>query len=165
MGFFMGLVLGLACGLGLIVAFVHVENARSKMRRDLVRLLSLLLLLVFWLFFLWWIHLLKISFWWIKVPLFPPEHKDCTFRVEVGWMHDCMLVLFIFFMNNLFIDCWKLEFFIFCFWIGKNYHIGSPKMRRGWRIYDLPCIDINWWCKLGFQFFYKVNALLGVRIN
>ncbi|ONK78935.1 uncharacterized protein A4U43_C01F1160 [Asparagus officinalis] len=35
MGFFMGLFLGVACGLGLMMAFIRKENARSKQRRYL----------------------------------------------------------------------------------------------------------------------------------
>ncbi|XP_022883324.1 synaptotagmin-5-like [Olea europaea var. sylvestris] len=35
MGFFVGLVIGVVFGLGLIVAFVRSENARSKQRSDL----------------------------------------------------------------------------------------------------------------------------------
>lgn len=37
MSFFLGLVLGVAFGVGLVIAFVHSENSRSKQRTELVR--------------------------------------------------------------------------------------------------------------------------------
>lgn len=37
MSFFLGLVLGIACGVGLVIAFVRSENSRSKLRCELVR--------------------------------------------------------------------------------------------------------------------------------
>lgn len=40
MGFWVGLVLGVAAGLALIVGFVRCENSRAARRRQLVRTVS-----------------------------------------------------------------------------------------------------------------------------
>lgn len=44
MGFFVGLFLGVVIGVGLVMAFAHSENARSKRRGELVRVLFLCLI-------------------------------------------------------------------------------------------------------------------------
>ncbi|RWV87791.1 hypothetical protein GW17_00050184, partial [Ensete ventricosum] len=40
MSFFLGIVLGIAFGLGLVIAFARSETSRSKRRRDLLKWLN-----------------------------------------------------------------------------------------------------------------------------
>ncbi|XXG52103.1 hypothetical protein AAC387_Pa03g0504 [Persea americana] len=42
MSFFLGLVLGIACGVGLVIAFVRSENSRSKLRCELASIVAAL---------------------------------------------------------------------------------------------------------------------------